>query len=72
MIYHTDILLSSDIFLDSLIIDIHVLQFIFVSAIVMLAYKNKFRYVSISLKTSYSLGVIQIQSIFWTTVAENG
>ena len=35
---HTDIPLSSDIFLDSLIIDIHVLSFLFASAIVMLAF----------------------------------
>ena len=34
---HTDIPLSSDIFLDSIIIYIHVLLFIFLSAIVLFA-----------------------------------
>ena len=42
MISHTDIPLSSDIFLDSLVISIHILQLVFVSAIVMLAFKIKF------------------------------
>ena len=35
-----DILLSSDIFLDSIVISIHVLYFVFVPAIVMLGFKK--------------------------------
>ena len=39
MISHTDIPLPTDVYLDSLIIDMHVFGFIFLSAIVMLSFK---------------------------------
>ena len=43
VIYPTDILSSSDDLLDGFIIGIHVLQFVFVSAIVMMAFEIKFK-----------------------------
>ena len=42
VISHTDILLYSDIFLDSLVISTRVLSFVIVSVIVMLAFEFKF------------------------------
>ena len=43
MISYTDILSSSDIFLDSLVFSIHVLLFVFVPVIVIFAFEIKYK-----------------------------